>query len=617
MPTTFKTNPVSLSDLLKDCGRGEIQLPDFQRSWVWDDDRIQGLIASISQAFPVGALMTLKSGGDVHFHPRPLQGVELGISTPPASLLLDGQQRMTSLFQALMRREVIRTCNAKGLAVSRFYYLDMRGALDATVSREDAIIAVDHDRTIKGAFGKIELDLSSEEAEFRQLMFPLNRVFDKAKWQTSFWRYWMKHDRFDDMEALWQQFDDEVVNNFETYLVPVIELGSSTSREAICLVFEKVNTGGKALDAFELVTAIYAADGFRLRDDWSARERRLHQHPVLKSIGAIDFLQAISLLHSADVRSARVAGGDAEPPAISATRASLLRLPLSAFQRYADDVERGFALAAKFLRRQRIYRVLDLPYRSQLVPLAATLAIQPDILEHAARFDRLSRWYWCGVFGELYGGATETRMARDYAEVGSWTTGTAAEPTTVTDASFRADRLASMTSRLSAAYKGVNARLMEVGALDFRSGQPFEQAMFFDESVDIHHIFPRAWCLKQGIKPSVFNSIVNKTPLSAKTNRILGGAAPSVYLGRLEKGGTVAPAIEPAKLEAYLASHGIDPATLRADEFDRFLMARREALIGLIEQAMGKSVYRDHAEEQGAPIDDGEDEAINVEALAA
>jgi hypothetical protein len=617
MATTFKTNPVSLSELLRDCARGDIQLPDFQRSWVWDDERIQNLIASVSQAFPVGALMALRTGGDVHFHPRPVQGVSSDEVGRPSSLLLDGQQRMTSLYQALMRQEVIRTRNTKGLAVNRFYYIDMRKALDPDCAREDAIVAVGEDKTVKGAFGKVAVDVSTQDAEFEQLLFPLNRVFDKAKWQTGFWKYWMRRDQFDAMEALWQAFDDRVIANFEGYLVPVIELGSGTSREAICLVFEKVNTGGKALDAFELVTAMYAADGFRLRDDWSAREKRLHQYPVLKSIGAIDFLQTISLLHSAEVRAQRAAAGDGELPAISATRASLLRLPLHSYERHADRVEQGFVLAAKFLRRQRIYRVLDLPYRSQLVPLAATLADAPDILEHATRFDRLSRWYWCGVFGELYGGATETRMARDYAEVPRWTVGEGAEPTTVTDASFRSDRLASMTSRLSAAYKGVNARLMDVGALDFRSGQPFEQSTFFDESVDIHHIFPRAWCLKQGIAPGVFNSIVNKTPLSAKTNRILGGTAPSTYLSRLEKGGTLAPPIPSGDLDGYLHSHGIDAGTLRADDFARFMQARREALIALIERAMGKSVYRDTTEEVGTALDDGEAEALDLESLDA
>ena len=53
--STFQTNPYDLYKLLDDCHRGVLQLPDFQRSWVWDEDRIKSLIASVSRAFPVGA----------------------------------------------------------------------------------------------------------------------------------------------------------------------------------------------------------------------------------------------------------------------------------------------------------------------------------------------------------------------------------------------------------------------------------------------------------------------------------------------------------------------------------------------------------------------------------
>lgn len=616
MTTTFKTNPVSLKELLVECEKGKMQLPDFQRGWVWEDERIRSLIASISQAFPVGALMTLHTGGEVSFHPRPVEGApEAASSVKPIALLLDGQQRMTSLYQALIRPEVIRTKNAKGLRVDRHYYLDMRGTLEASRPRDEAILAVDGDRVVKGAFGKIELDVSTEAFEFEKLLFPLNRVFNRSKWEKAFWKHWHGRDEFDQMERLWECFEEEVLVNFDSYLVPVIELGSGTSREAICLVFEKVNTGGKPLDAFELVTAMYAAAGFRLRDDWAAREKRLHAYPVLRGVGAIDFLQAISLLHSTAVRTERAAAGEKEPPPISATRASLLKLPLDAYKAYVDIIEQGFIAAAKFLHGQRIYRVLDLPYQSQVTPMAAMLSQEPGILHHAVRKDNLARWYWCGVFGELYGGATETRIARDFAEVPRWTAGQGDEPLTVTDASFRADRLASMTSRLSAAYKGVTAQLMSKGALDFRSGQSFDQAVFFDESVDVHHIFPRAWCVGKGIKPAVFNSIVNKTPLSAKTNRILGGVAPSQYLARLEKGGTMAPPIPTADLDHYLASHGIEPSALRENAFDQFMIKRREELLQLIERAMGKSVYRDTSESAGLPVDDGEQEAVDGETV--
>ena len=75
--STFQTNPFDVEKLLEDCHHGVLQLPDFQRSWVWDEDRIKSLIASISRAFPVGALMTLNSGGPVNFKPRPVEGAPI------------------------------------------------------------------------------------------------------------------------------------------------------------------------------------------------------------------------------------------------------------------------------------------------------------------------------------------------------------------------------------------------------------------------------------------------------------------------------------------------------------------------------------------------------------
>ncbi len=70
----FKTNPVSLKELLDDAESGKIQLPHFQRGWVWDDDRIRGLLASISRGFPVGAIMTLEAGGEIRLNPNPPKG---------------------------------------------------------------------------------------------------------------------------------------------------------------------------------------------------------------------------------------------------------------------------------------------------------------------------------------------------------------------------------------------------------------------------------------------------------------------------------------------------------------------------------------------------------------
>lgn len=258
-----------------------------------------------------------------------------------------------------------------------------------------------------------------------------------------------------------------------------------------------------------------------------------------------------------------------------------------------------------------IYRIFDLPYQSQIVPLAAILADIGDAWEHQANRHKLITWYWNGVFGELYGSAVDTRIAKDFIEVPAWLKG-GPEPTTVTETMFRADRLKTMRMRLSAAYKGVNALLMMEGAQDFRSGQKFDHTVFFGENVDIHHIFPQDWCKGRGLKPADYDPIINKTPLSFRTNRIIGGIAPSAYLAKLEKGDKVSPPIAPAQLDAYLRSHLIDPVLLRRDDFPGFISDRQQRLLTLIERAMGKPIYRGDIPEEGEDVEDDEDRMAGV-----
>jgi hypothetical protein len=624
MASSFKTNPVSLEELLEECQSGQMQLPDFQRSWVWDEDRIKSLIASVSRAFPIGALMTLETGGNVDFKPRPIEGApNEAAKTKPRSLLLDGQQRMTSLFHVSLRGEVVDTITPKKKRVKRWFYIDIEKALDPSADREEAIVAVPEDKRVATDFGReVVLDLSARQLEFEHLMFPVAAAFDWDEWQDGFGDYWIEKGG-GEKRKLFQAFKNEVLQNFKRYDVPVIALGADTSKEAVCVVFEKVNTGGKALDAFELVTAMYAADGHELRRDWYGKDNEAGRHHrfvqalrpadsdrgIVADVASTDFLHAISLFHTRDRRRAAVAEGrqGRELPAVTGNRAALLNLPLPAYLQYERPVEEGFVQAAKFLHMQHIFRIFDLPYQTQIIPLAAVLADIGDKWHHDTVRQKLAQWYWNGVFGELYGSAVETRIGNDFRELPDWLLSDGEQPITIRDATFRAERLETMRMRLSAAYKGVNALLMKEGALDFRSGQKFDHTVFFGENVDIHHIFPKKWCEERGIKPAIYDSIINKTPLSYRTNRIIGGAAPSIYLGKLEAGTGETPAMAPETLDSFLRSHLIDPALLRADDFEGFMRDRQKRLLGLVEKATGKTAYRGEEREEGTDVESDED----------
>jgi hypothetical protein len=234
-----------------------------------------------------------------------------------------------------------------------------------------------------------------------------------------------------------------------------------------------------------------------------------------------------------------------------------------------------------------------------LIPFAAICAQLGDRLNQFGIKQKIVRWYWCGVFGELYGGANETRFGLDLPEVVAWTESGGNEPRSISDSNFTPTRLLSLQSRLAAAYKGLTALLMQNGSRDFISGTPIDLNTYFNNAIDIHHIFPRAWCEKtiqpdgKKLPKEKWNSVINKAPIAAGTNRFISGDAPSVYLKRIEKNKQV----DSDSLDNFLTSHGIDPAILRSDNFQSFLRQRARFLLGLIEKATGKAISGRDSEE--------------------
>ena len=582
--STFKSGEPPLHELLGDIDKGKVQLPDFQRGWVWDDDHIRSLIASVSLSYPIGAVMLLQTGGNgAQFLPRPVEGVVLSDGRRPDYLILDGQQRMTSLYLALHSGCPVPTKTEKGQEIDRVYYLDITRCLNPDEDRFDAVLSLSPDRKVTSDFGrKVELDVSTEELEFELGLFPLEKIFGPAQWRRGYQRKF-RHD--DDKLDQFDEFEAQILDRFQQYRIPTIELLNDTPKEAVCQVFEKVNTGGVTLTVFELVTATFAADNYNLRADWKAREHRLHEQSVLRSVDATTFLTAVTLLTT--YRRYKESGS-----AVSCKKKDVLRLGLDDYRKFADEIEQGMVRTARLLAREKIFDTKTLPYTTQLIPLSTICAVLGNRFEEEPVKEKIAKWYWCGVFGELYGGANESRFAFDVPEVINSIDGNGISRT-VRDAAFTPTRLLSLQSRLSAAYKGMMALLMKEGSRDFLSGDTIELASYFDLAINIHHIFPRAYCEKLGIQRLLWNSSVNKAPISARTNRIIGGNAPSSYLASLEKNHSVA--LE--KLEKILQSHRIEPELLLADDFAGFLRDRASRLLDLIEAATGKSVAGRDSEE--------------------
>ncbi len=576
---------------MNDISKGKIQLPDFQRGWVWDDNRIKGLLASVIKSFPISVVTLLETGDNVSFKTKPVEGAPAPEGVRPEYLILDGQQRLTSLYQAIVTNKVVKTKNAKGYEILRWYYIDMKKAMDPSVDLEEAIFSINEKKVITANLGRdIVLDLTTQEKEFENLMYPVCMIDEYSEWRWRFEKYW---DYNPEKIRFLSEFERYVINNYSHYDVPVIEMKNENAKEAVCLLFEKVNTGGVSLTVFELLTATYAASGFDLKHDWEEIKARFSKAKVLKLTSNTDIIQAVTLLSTYKKRDeAQKSGVDPEKlPAVSAKRKNMLELRVDDYKVYRDVVVDGFLTAAKILVDNHIFSARDLPYTTQLIPMSAIIAVLGDSINNLGIKRRLMRWFWCGVFGELYGSANETRYAQDIQQVVDWVINDGNEPQTIYEAIFSPTRLNTLRSRNSAAYKGIYALLMDENTKDWLSGSKIDNMTYFDESIDIHHIFPRHWCEKNHIPRTDYDTIVNKTPLSKGTNIFVGGEAPSKYLVRLEKRAEATT----EDINDLLCTHLINPSIIRTDDFYAFIADRKEQILKRIEQATGKSIVRDAA----------------------
>lgn len=261
-----------------------------------------------------------------------------------------------------------------------------------------------------------------------------------------------------------------------------------------------------------------------------------------------------------------------------------------------------------------IFEARDVPYRTQLVPLAAIHVALGGGAEAIGKVEKIRRWYWCGVLGELYGGAIETRFANDLQQVVEWCSGGETAPITVYESSFDPGRLLTLRTRNSAAYKGVYALLMRGGSRDWLYDQDITIASHHSLAVDIHHVFPKKWCLDNKIDHLKRESIVNKTAISAATNRKIGGRAPSKYLPLLLKEAETTD----AQLQERIEQHHVSYESLASDDFEGYFEHRRQRLLDLIGQAMGKDVTEpvvpslpeDYDLDEEEPTDEDVEEAV-------
>ena len=582
--STFDLIKEPLLDLLRDIDSGTIQLIDFQRSWCWDEPRVKKIIASVSLGYPIGAVMLLKQGNSqMKFKYRPVEGMCEPDLLPPMGLLTDGQQRMTSLWMSLLSQQPVLINRGKRYnPEQKYFYLDIKKALNyPQIPRVDAIIGLKANKKLR-FLGKPTLDCSSPEKEFELDLFPVSKVFEFIEWRRKYCKYWKYNSQ--NMKRI-EEFELKVIKQFEHYQMGVFILKSSLPQEAVCDIFIDNNQGQKELTVFDLLAASFAAENFDLRSHWKAMERRFQSYKLLRLLKAEDFLQSIALIDSYTQRQEAIKKGcpTDQLPGVSMSRNRILRLTCQQYQSWEKLIAKALEDVAQFLHGQTIFDADDLPYPMHLVVMAPVFVILGEGIRVDSVRTLLLQWFYCGAASGIYSRSRESQAAKDLIEFPTWVQG-GETPATVKESHLTAERLQNFTNSQGSTYRAISALLRRDGALDFLSGEQITAALYFSGEIENHHIFPQKWCETHKIDRNRCNSIVNKTPLKLKTNKFLGGKAPSEYLKKLEEEG-----MSKKRINEILVSHLIEPETLWADDFDAFFESRTHALLNLMKKAMGKS----------------------------
>jgi hypothetical protein len=213
-----------LEQLLEEAHEGMIQVPEFQREFMLEDEWIKSLLASVSLSFPIGAVTLLQAGNpDVRFAASPVAGAPESTSEPER-LLIDGQQRIAALYQVLASGHAVHTRADQNRPIARWYSIDIEAALDPDADRDETVVSVP------------EPERTTEEFEWEHCRFPLRLVFgpdaELRRWQRGF----VEHGAVEHSDArkhLLARFDTEVLHAFEGYLVPVITVGQAWTRWSV------------------------------------------------------------------------------------------------------------------------------------------------------------------------------------------------------------------------------------------------------------------------------------------------------------------------------------------------------------------------------------------------
>jgi hypothetical protein len=539
-----------LEALLDEIQEETLGLPDFQRSYVWDPDDTVRLVASIARHYPAGSILAVGNGSD-YFKTRKFANAPDN-GHKPKYLVLDGQQRLTSLYHAFFG------CG------EYVYYLDIDRFVAGFDLAEADVIKFEKSKKKIGGKPFHELMESDISYQAQNKVMPLSVIFGPEKnfnkWEKKFLKE-LPEDNKEEISNQLERIEDEFVAKVNKYLFPVVSLKSNTSIASLCTIFETLNKGGQKLTTFEILVARFWKDGINLRTLW---DKAVEDYPVLEDydVQPYQIVQCISMITY---------------PNASCKREDVLTLKANDINDKWDLAVESMIYGLEILNQDcKILNDKWLPTAAMLGPLAAVLAIGESFPKttKGVRKSQVVKWLWCSIFSQRYEAAANTRGEKDVNDMRQWFEDASKIPEAISQFTFEPTTLRFVSPK-SGIYKGVICLTMKTngGSLDFVSGAAIPHQLVASGEVDDHHIFPKKYLMdtKKIEDKALINCVVNRTLIDRGTNKSISAMAPSVYIKGLK-----VPNISQV-LDSHLIPSG-SGSPLLTDDYEAFLELRTQLI---------------------------------------
>lgn len=516
--------PQTAEKLLGAVDAGTLGLPEFQRDFIWKPGHVVDLLRTVARDWPCGTFLLQK--GDAAMACKSLEGAP-PLKPKLSLVVLDGQQRITALYQAL--RE-------KGTEI---YFVLMR-QLEA-----DGEIDDDHIQFLRVDKYRAKYPTLKDEAESGVI-----RVSTLSS-DTEFfeWANFLEGDA----KAAMIRLREKQLPGFKHYSIPSVVLSEDLPLAAVAKIFETINRTGVRLDIFDLMVAKLYPHEFKLRDAWADAVAEHDDTFGRYEIPGTEVLKLIALSEHMRQRST-----GAKITIKGVRESDVLDLSPETVRGAWDWATGAYHMSLRFAQRRlgAVSKAL-LPSRAMLLPLAANLG-EPGIDEKS-----IERWYWSACFRQDYAQGANTQVVADAIAMLEWRNGSRRSLDSRLKARLpEAEDLRESRRRNEILLRAMCCALVREGALDWIAGEALQDV---GPGVEIQQVFQDTG---RGRKKRR-DEIVNFTPQSAATLRSLRKLSTSDVAAEYSAG------------LPYLASHAIPESAFRDGNFEAYVESRSSSLIDL------------------------------------